>query len=154
MKTRRRLFYFFYILLNILVSAVVTGSILYNYHRTYPATCVNPLPQVTAAPDSASAEILSIGGAGTAASEVVTLQNDSQIAVTLTGWMLKDNQGTTFTFPEVTLFPGALLKVHTLAGKNTASDLYWGLSAPVWKAGELAGLYDPQNIVRSFYRIP
>ena len=153
MNTRWRLVG--YILLNILVSAAVTCGILYYYHRTYPVTCDNLLLQeLTAAPGSPHVELLSISGAGTAASEVVTLQNNGEDEISLTGWMLKNSRGSTFTFPQVTLYPGASLRVHTIAGTNTASDLYWGLSSPAWQGGELAGLYDPQNIVRSFYRNP
>jgi Lamin Tail Domain len=152
MKKRRRLVG--YIFLNILVSAAVTSGLLYYYHRTYPPTCADTLPIATAAPGGLQVDILSIGDPGTAASEVVTLQNSGEEAITLTGWMLKNERGSTFTFPQVTLYPGATLRVHTLSGTNTASDLYWGLTGPAWKSGELAGLYDPQNIVRSFYRIP
>ena len=152
MNTRRRLVN--YIILNIFVSAAVTGTILFFYHRLNKPDCGSSLPVVTAAPGGMSADILGVSGVGSAASEVVTLQNNGPDAIVLTGWTIKDDQGTTFTFPQVTLYPGAALKVHTAAGKDTPSDLYWGRTSPVWEAGELAAVYDTQNVARAFYRIP
>jgi competence protein ComEC len=54
----------------------------------------------------------------------------------------------------VTLHPGATLKIHTASGHNTAADLYWGRTSPLWASGELAALYDAQNVARAFYRVP
>jgi hypothetical protein len=72
----------------------------------------------------------------------------------LTGWTLKNNLGVSFTFPQLLLFPGGSVQVHTKSGSDTAADLYWQLSEPVWSSGELAALYDDRNIARSFYRVP
>ncbi len=93
-------------------------------------------------------------GPGALASETVILQNNGSDALILTGWTLKDGQGSTYTFPEITLYPGGMVQVHSGPGTNTAADLFWGLTAPVWKSGELVALYDTQNIARAFYRIP
>jgi hypothetical protein len=153
MKTRRRLVS--YILLNIFISAAVTGSLLFFYDRTYSRQdCCPTLPVATPFPGEIKAEIVSIVGTGIAASEIVTVKNNGADPLVLTGWYLKDSQGSTYTFPQLTLFPGASLKIHTLSGEDTASDLYWGRSSPAWESGELAGLYDPQNIARAFCRIP
>jgi len=157
---RRRLFY--YILLNIFVSAAVTGTILFFYdrsHRSANATALTvPTPAgptvVSPASDEIKAGIVSVIGAGTAASEIVVVQNDSTGPLVLTGWTLKDGQGNTYVFPQLTLYPGGTLQVHTAAGQDTAVDLYWGRSSPVWSPGELAALYDAGGVARAFYRIP
>jgi hypothetical protein len=152
MDSRRRLLY--YILLNVLVSALVSGTILLFYDRLYRKNCDTTLPSTTLAPDGIRAEILSVASAGTADSEAVTIKNDGSTPLILTGWYLRDAQGLTYTFPQVTLHPGAALTVHTGPGHDTAADLYWGRSSPVWASGELAALYDTQNVARAFYRVP
>jgi hypothetical protein len=93
-------------------------------------------------------------GAGTLKDEQIIIQNNGKQELDLNGWSLTDPQGDTYTFPELTLFPGVKVQLHTTAGQDTPSDLYWGRSAPVWSSGELAALYDTQNIARAFYRIP
>jgi competence protein ComEC len=157
---RRRLFY--YVLLNIFVSAAVTGAILFFYdrsHRTAPAALLAaPTPTGSTAAGPAAGEvkagIVSVIGAGMTASEIVVVQNDGTGSLVLTGWTLKDSQGNTYTFPQLTLYPGGTLQVHTAAGQDTAVDLYWGRSGPAWSPGELAALYDAGGVARAFYRIP
>ena len=157
---RRRLFY--YVLLNIFVSAAVTGTILFFYdrsHRSAPATgsaIATPAGSTAVSPAAGEikAGIVSVIGAGTTASEIVVVQNDSAGPLVLTGWTLKDGQGNTYVFPQLTLYPGGTLQVHTAAGQDTAVDLYWGRGSPVWSPGELASLYDAGGVARAFFRIP
>ena len=72
----------------------------------------------------------------------------------LTGWYLTDNSGLTYTFPQLGLYPGGKVQVHTAPGSDTPTDLYWGYSSPIWTSGELAILYDTHAVARSFYRVP
>ncbi len=152
MDSRRRLVY--YILLNVFVSALVSGSILLFYDRLYRKDCATSLPAGTPALDGIRAEILGVASAGRVESEVVTLRNEGASALILTGWYLRDDQGLSYVFPQVTLHPGATLNLHTGSGRDTAADLYWGRSGAVWSSGELAALYDTQNVARAFYRVP
>ena len=150
---RRRLV--LYILLNALVSALVTGTILFFYDRAHPKVdCGTGETIPTIAPGNVNAEIISVTGTGVLSSESVTIQNNGNAPLLLTGWMLKDGQGSVYTFPELTLYPGSKVQLHTGAGMDTAADLYWRLSAPLWKSGGLVALYDTQNIARAFYRVP
>lgn len=152
--TRRRLV--LYLLLNALVSALVTGAFLFYYDRANPKTdCgTNGTVPTTLAPVSINADVISVSGTGVLASETVLIQNNGEAALQLTGWTLKDNQGSIYTFPQLTLYPGGTVQVHSGPGTDTAADLYWQLSVPVWKSGELVALYDTQNMARAFYRIP
>jgi hypothetical protein len=152
MDSRRRLIN--YILLNVFVSALMTGTILFFYDRLSRNNCATSLPATTPVADGIRAEILSVAGAGIADSEVVTIKNDGSDPLILTGWYLRDAQGLTYTFPQITLHPGATLKIHTGSGHDTAADLFWGRSNPTWSSGELAALYDIQNVARAFYRVP
>jgi hypothetical protein len=64
--------------------------------------------------------------------EYVRLQSYAPAFVDMTGWNLADQDGNFFTFPSFALNAGAFVRVWTKAGANSATDLYWGLSAPVW----------------------
>ena len=162
---RRRLF--LYLLLNVFVSACVTGAILFWYDRNYRASLA-PIPQVAApvqsdetvesveplSPDiEIPVEIVSVVGAGTLGSEVVIIQNNGDASIRLTGWSLKDADGNVYLFPDVTLYTGAI-QVHTASGTNSPIDFYWGLREPIWESGETAQLYDDQGIQRALYRVP
>jgi hypothetical protein len=162
---RRRLF--LYLLLNVFVSACVTGSILFWYDRNYRASLA-PVPQAAApvqngesaqpvetlSPDAEiPVEIVSVVGAGTLGSEVVIIQNNGDASVRLTGWSLKDDDGNIYLFPEVTLYTGAI-QVHTASGTNSPIDFYWGLRETIWESGETAQLYDDQGNQRALYRVP
>jgi len=158
MGARRRLVS--YLLLNIFVSGFVTGTIIFFYDRAHRANCNPVQPDLTAiTSDSSNLNINIVGviGVGTVDSERVIIQNAGSEKITLTGWYLEDSQGTIYNFPQspaLMLYPGATLQVHTKAGTDTLPDLYWGRTDAVWVSGELAVLYDPQNIARAFYRVP
>jgi hypothetical protein len=151
--SRRRMV--IYLLLNALVSVLVSGTVLFFYDRANrKLDCISSETIPTLPSGSINADIVSVGGAGTLASETVILQNNGETALLLTGWTIKDGEGSSFTFPQLTLYPGGLVEVHSGTGTNTAADLFWNLTAPVWKSGELVALYDTQNIARAFYWIP
>jgi hypothetical protein len=161
---RRRLFY--YLLLNVFVSACVTGSILFWYDRNYRAvssSSVQPVPQPGGGAGTASTtslqtdipvKITSVIGAGTLDAEVAVVKFDGEGQLNLTGWQLKDGNGNTFTFPQITLYPNGAVQVHTSSGTGTVIDLYWNMSEPVWQSGEDAKLYDSQGSLRAVYKVP
>ena len=160
---RRRLA--LYLLLNIFVSACVTGGILFWYDRTYRASLA-PVPQpVTASTQGESApllpvdeqvpvEIISVVGAGTLEAEVVVVRYNGEGELGLANWQLKDDSGNTFTFPQLTLYTNGAVQVHTASGTDTVVDLYMGLRDPIWESGESARLFDPQDNLRAIYRVP
>ena len=154
MNSRRRLVY--YLLINIFVSALVAGSIIFYYDRNHHVECPAILVTATAPPGTGDINVNMVGviGAGTLMDERLITQNNGAQELDLTGWYLTDNQGNTYTFPQLTLFPGVKVQLHTIPGQDTPTDLYWGRAAPVWSSGELAALYDTQNIARAFYRVP
>lgn len=165
---RRKLF--LYLLLNAFVSACVTGAILFWYDRNYRASlspvaaplpaannsnAAAPAPAVTATPQSdIPVEIVSVVGAGTQGVEAVVIQYGGEGELNLASWQLKDEDGNTFTFPQLTLYPNGAVQVHTANGTSTVVDLYWGLPNSIWESGETANLYDAQGNLRAVYRIP
>ena len=161
---RRRLF--FYLLLNVFISACVTGSILFWYDRNYrepslssvqPASVANNLSatQATFNPQvDIPVEIVSIIGAGTLNAEVVVIRNAGIEPLSLAGWQLKDSNRNIFVFPNLTLNSGGAVQIHTIAGTNTVIDLYWGESDSIWQSGEEADLVDTGGNVRAVYKVP
>ncbi|NOY97780.1 MAG: lamin tail domain-containing protein [Chloroflexi bacterium] len=164
MSQRQRLVY--YLLLNIFVSACVTGAILFWYDRTYrqavilvapvaPAGSAEPLLAATLNPETdVPIEIVSVIGAGTLSAETALLRYNGEGELDLTGWRLQDEDGNTYTFPQLKLYPSGAVQVHTTAGTDTVVDLYWGLRQSVWQSGEQAALLDPQGNPRALYRVP
>ena len=164
---RKRLIYF--LLLNVFVSACVTGSILFWYDRTY-RTALPPVPQAfvpaqssentapveTLPPDAqVPVEIVSVIGAGTLELEFVVVRYNGEASLDMANWQLKDDNGNTFTFPQqLVLFPGGAVQIHTASGTDTVVDLYMGRRDPIWESGESARLFDPQDNLRAIYRVP
>ena len=162
---RRKLVY--YLLLNVFVSACVTGGILFWYDRNYRSASVSAIQPAAPANAQGSApaavfdpnvdipvEIVSIVGAGTVNAEWVIVRNAGGESLSLAGWQLKDTDRNVFVFPNLTLNTGGAVQIHTVAGTNTVIDLYWGLNDPVWESGEEAQLLDPSGNVRAVYTVP
>jgi micrococcal nuclease len=162
---RRRLV--LYLLLNVFISACVTGTILFWYDRNYrsvnlsavqqaaPANVQGGGPAATLNPNiDIPVEIVSVIGAGTLNAEWVVVRNAGTDSLNLSGWQLKDANRHVFTFPNLTLNGGGAVQIHTIAGTNTVIDLYWGETNPVWESGEEAQLVDPSGNVRAMYKVP
>jgi len=160
---RRKLAY--YLLLNAIVSACVTGTILFWYDRNYRALSQSSVQQSTPSsgdPAASNAElqtdipvnISSVVGAGTLNSEIVVVKFEGEGQLDLASWQLKDEDGNTFTFPKLTLYPNGAVQVHTVSGTDTVIDLYWGIGEAVWSSGENARLFDSQGNLRAVYRVP
>ncbi|MDL1911503.1 lamin tail domain-containing protein [Chloroflexi bacterium CFX6] len=162
---RRRLV--LYLLLNVFVSACVTGGILFWYDRNYrsaslsavqPAASLNVQGGAPAASFDPNVdipvEIVSIVGAGTLDAEWVIVRNAGGEPINLSGWQLQDSDRRVFTFPNLTLNTGGAVQIHTISGTNTVIDLYWGLNDPIWESGEEAQLLDPSGNVRAVYTVP
>ncbi|CVK32152.1 ComE operon protein 3 (fragment) [Methanoculleus bourgensis] len=82
----------------------------------------------------------------------MTIASAEATAVNLTGWTITDEgMRNTYTFPVFTLVPGTNVTLHSGAGNDTATDLYWGRGGvPVWNNdGDIATLSDPDGRVAS-----
>jgi hypothetical protein len=162
MKSRPRSSrWFYYILLNIIISASVTATVLFFYDH-YQRSLESPVA-ILATPDTqvqtaGNADlklvIVSVIGAGVAENEIAVIQNEGEDSVLLTGWILRNGDGTAYTFPQVKMFKDGIVQVHTAAGANTPVDLYWGRDQPAWRSGDTASLFDTQGALRATYLIP
>jgi len=159
-----------FILLNIFVSAVITGAILFWYDRTRQATLPAVVPVSVSVPSSAveadapsatlspsakiDVEIVSVIGAETFDAEMVLVRYTGEGELNLLGWTLKDEDKNVYNFPQLTLYPEGAVQVHTMPGQDTVVDLYWGLRQSVWESGEEVKLIDSQGTERANYIVP
>lgn len=116
------------------------------------------VPTVAASPAATSGPafvtVREIESPGSIDAEAVTLTNLGKL-INLAGWTLSDGAGNRYTFPDVTVFAGAEISVHTRAGTNTPSDLYWGESEARWgRKGTTAYLRDASGKLVATYRVP
>ena len=167
MKSRQRLAY--YLLLNVIVSAITTWLVLTFWIRTNPLTDpaagltsglpagssqdtsqVQPLAQA-----SGQLEISSIIGAGDLGTERIVIRNVSETQLSLMGWRLIDQQNHEFVFPDsFELYVGGAVTVHTQTGENSVFELFWGSDEPVWEVGEAASLLDLDGNPQASYIVP
>jgi len=78
--------------------------------------------------------------------EYVEIKNEGDSSVDMTDWKLRDENQNVYTFPDFSLKKGATVKVWTKAGTDTSSNLYWGLTEPVWNnKSDCAYLRDDNN---------
>jgi phosphatidylserine/phosphatidylglycerophosphate/cardiolipin synthase-like enzyme len=78
--------------------------------------------------------------------EYVLIQNLGGEAQQLSGWKLADDAGSTYTFPNLVLAPGATVKVWTRTGNDRGGELFWGRSSGVWNnGGDTALLMDESD---------
>ena len=138
----------FYLLLNMIVSAVVAGAVLFIYDKFGRPDCAGGIGS------DSGVTITGVSGVGAVKNEQVVLRNTGNLNVLLTGWTLRDSSGVTFELPQLTLYPEGTVIIHSGDGEDSITDLYWRLTESLWEPGELVVLYDTQGLARAFYRIP
>lgn len=94
-----------------------------------------PSPSPVLAPGPIRLRILDVKAPGEWSAEALVLGNEGA-TLSLAGWRIRDEEGNEFVFPALTLWAGSSVTVHTRAGTNTATDLYWGRQEAVWRPGE------------------
>ncbi len=120
------------------------------------STAIAPTPQASPLATSGPAfvTIREIRSPGSVAAETVVLTNLGG-TVNLAGWTLSDGKDDRYTFPDVTMFANAEISLHTGAGTNAPSDLYWGQSEALWgQTGTVAYLRDAAGKLVATYRVP
>lgn len=123
-----------------------------------PPTAVaegEPTPETTPSlADDGQIEILAVVGVGDLGSERVQLLGVGDGSLSLAGWLLKDEDGHAYTFPNITLFPGGAVNLYTKAGVDTVVDLFWSEPAAMWESGEVVTLLDADGNEQAAYRVP
>jgi LysM repeat protein len=117
-----------------------------------PTSLRTPRPSPTASATPAGEyhlEITQILAPGRKETEVLELANLGRDA-RLQGWTLSNGRGQVYTFPRLTLYKDSRVRIFTTKGRNSASDLYWGLDSAAWGSGvETATLKDSEGEVQA-----
>ena len=112
-----------------------------------------PLPTSTPAPfDEINVTIDQVIGSDNLAQETVVILNKGA-GVSLRDWKLEGSSLGIFVFPDIFLFSGGSIRVHTAAGQNTPSDLFLNQGEPAWPHGTTVILRDDNNSEISRYRV-
>ena len=119
-----------------------------NVVETPPPTATRdpnaPLPRLS---------IREVKSAGVLTDEAVVIVNLGG-QVDLAGWSLRDESGNLYTVPALTLFEDGAVTLHTGAGEDTVTDLYWGQPAAVWASTKNALLSDPSGNLHARFTVP
>jgi micrococcal nuclease len=106
-------------------------------------SCVDAAGDTTATPDSSITDgPLVLAGSNYDAAgndnenlndEYVTFGNEGSDPLDVSGWIVADEAGHTYRFPDGTVIePGATVTLRTGSGTDTAATYYWGRSGAVW----------------------
>jgi LysM repeat protein len=119
------------------------------------ATAEPPRPTATRDPSVAQPRlsIREVQSPGELDEELLVIVNAGG-PVDLAGWSLRSETGHSYTFPSLMLFEGGAVSVHTAAGTDSVTDLYWGQAEPVWAAGAEALLSDAGGNLHARFSIP
>ena len=100
-------------------------------------------------------EISEILGVGQVDQETVVINNLGERLADMQGWTLSDTDGNTYTFPNLRLWVGGSVMVHTRIGQdgNPPADLFWGKLEAVWSPGDVATLKDAAGATVSTFVI-
>jgi len=165
MDPRKRLS--FYLLINIVVSALTTLLVLIIWSRltapdpidafiengtTNQSDAASPSPEPGEYAGQLS--IRTIIGTGDADNERVLIEHIGDQEVPLASWRLEDEDGNSYRFPALTLHPGGSVELFSRQGEDGVTQLYWNRNDSVWSVGELATLIDPNGDEQATYMVP
>jgi hypothetical protein len=166
----------FYIVLNIIVSAVTILGVLYIWEKTQlkdvlldsgnsSSESTSPIAEETNGEGDPNLliEIGEVGGVGNLATEYVRLTrpgSDPGDTVSLQGWRLVDEDDNDFIIleqsglPSLELHGQGAVNIYSKEGASNPIELYLGLSEPIWEPRETVTLIDGEGNVHDTYRIP
>ena len=166
----------FYVVLNIIVSAVTISIVWYLLENTRLKNLLFELPDQAAeqSPPVSSLdpagetsdlmiEIGEVVGVGNLATEYIRLVRpgtDAEDTISLQNWRIKDENNQEYSILEqsglasLELHSQGAVNIYTKAGNSNPIELYLGLLDPIWQPGETVTLIDPQGEIHDTYLIP
>ncbi len=119
-----------------------------------PTPTPTPIPTSTPPPfDEINVVISEVTGAGDLVRETLVILNKGA-GTSLRDWKLEGSSLGVFVFPDIFLFSGGSIRIHTAAGENTPSDLYLSQGEPAWSPGTTIILSDANNTEIFSYTVP
>lgn len=101
-----------------------------------------PLPPVSAVRVEGSCSSFQGGSRQDPNGEYVCFMNYDSLAVDMTDWRVEDASDHSYTFPPFLLALGAMVRLHSGPGADTATDLHWARGL-VWNNDhDIVYLYD------------
>jgi hypothetical protein len=76
------------------------------------------------------------------------------IGTSLKNWKLEGSPFGDFIFPDIFLFSGGSIRIHTAAGENTAIDFYLNQSESAWPPGTTIILSNADNLEITRFTVP
>lgn len=112
------------------------------------------LPTFTPAPfNDLNVSITDVIGAGDLAQETMIILNQGA-GVSLKDWKLEGSPLGVITFPDIFLFSGGSIRIHSLAGVNTPTDLYLNQGESAWPPGTTIILSNASNAEIARFKVP
>lgn len=119
-----------------------------------PEPTLTPIPTSTTAPfGEINVVINEVVAPGDLSRETLVILNNGA-GVRLADWKLKGSPLGIFVFPDIFLFSGGSIRIHTSAGENTASDLYLNQGEAAWPPGTTIILSDDKNVEITRFIVP
>ncbi|MEM7028260.1 MAG: LysM peptidoglycan-binding domain-containing protein [Chloroflexota bacterium] len=119
-----------------------------------PTSSATPIPTASPAPaGQVAVQISNVLGYGQVEEEVITIINQGP-GINLSGWQLKGSRLGSYAFPNLFLWNGGSVRIHTRVGANTPSDLYWRQDQAYWFSGDTVTLVNANGDTISQYIIP
>jgi len=88
--------------------------------------------------------------------QIVCIANKGKDQVKIGKWLIRNTIGRTYYFPDTAVLDGgATIRVHTGAGTNSASDVYWNYEfKPVFDTKDQITLVDVSNVEIAKFTTP
>lgn len=125
-----------------------------------PTPTDTPPPTATSIPTSTPAPfgelnvvINEVIAPGDLMRETLVIMNKGA-GTSLADWSLEGSSLGIFVFPDIFLFSGGSIRVHTSAGQNSASDLYLNQGEAAWPPGTTIILTDNKGVEISRFIVP
>jgi len=165
----------FYVVLNIIISAVTIIGVLYLwentrlqnvlFHTTERPAGISSTEESQGGEEPASdliIEIGEVGGVGNLSTEYVRLVRPAtgEETVSLQDWRIRDENNHEYVILEqsgledLELHSQGAVNIYSKTGTSNPIELYLGLSDPIWQPGETVTLIDPQGEIHDTYLIP
>ena len=119
-----------------------------------PVASPTPIPTSTPPPfDEINVVVSEVIGSGDLLRETLVILNKGA-GTSLRDWKLEGSSLGVFIFPDIFLFSGGSIRVHTAAGENSPSDLYLNQGEAAWPSGTTIILSDANNSEISRFSVP